>query len=245
MATREYCPSLWACVLRLTCPWIYRHRVAQPSWLDQEPVRLRAWTFTVLPRQVTLFQARHRPRFALDERAACLVRGHVRPGATGGQVVLPGNPPRRATELLDARYVDSGLRAGRGGYVVRWFLAVRALARPAACHDGRALRLPSRRRLRRPPHQLTLGVWSSDRSLGIRRVPVRLRESSLAGVVGTLALFEVVLLGPAPGVVFVAAIAAYTAGRRLIFPLRRIPRTTTHGPSRSSASRLGWCHWQP
>ena len=75
------------------------------------------------------------------------------------------------------------------------------------------------------------GVWSSDRSLGVRRVPVQLLESSLAGVVGTLALFGVVLLGAsAGGLVFVAAIAAYTAGRQLLFPLRGIPRTTTHGP---------------
>lgn len=85
--------------------------------------------------------------------------------------------------------------------------------------------------LRRPPDQLTLGVWSSDRRLGVRRVPVQLLESSLAGVVGTVALFGVVLLGGgAGGLVFVAAIAAYTAGRQLLFPLRGIPRTTTHGP---------------
>lgn len=31
------------------------------------------------------------------------------------------------------------------------------------------------------------------------------------------------------GVVFVAAIAAYTFARQLLFPLRGIPRTTAHG----------------
>ncbi len=60
---------------------------------------------------------------------------------------------------------------------------------------------------------------------------MQLLESSLAGVVGTLALFGVVLLGAsAGGLVFIAAIAAYTAGRQLLFPLRGIPRSTTHVP---------------
>lgn len=75
------------------------------------------------------------------------------------------------------------------------------------------------------------GVWSSDRRLGVRRVPVQLLESSLAGVVGALALAAVVLFGAnAGGLVFVAGFAAYTAGRQLLFPLRGIPRTTTYGP---------------
>jgi len=75
------------------------------------------------------------------------------------------------------------------------------------------------------------GVWSSDRRLGVRRVPVQLLESSLSGVVGALALAAVLLVGTSTGgLVFVAGIAAYTAGRQLLFPLRGIPRTTTHGP---------------
>jgi len=60
---------------------------------------------------------------------------------------------------------------------------------------------------------------------------VQLLESSLSGVVGALALMAVLLVGTsAGGLVFVAGIAAYTAGRQLLFPLRGIPRTTTHGP---------------
>jgi len=75
------------------------------------------------------------------------------------------------------------------------------------------------------------GVWSSDRTVGVRRVPVQLFESSLAGVVAALAFFEVILFGTsAGGLVFVAGIAAYTGGRQLLFPLRGIPRTTAHGP---------------
>jgi len=75
------------------------------------------------------------------------------------------------------------------------------------------------------------GVWSSDRSVGVRRVPVQLLESSLAGVVGALALVGVIQLGAgAGGLIFVAAISAYTAGRQVLFPLRGIPRTTAYGP---------------
>jgi len=75
------------------------------------------------------------------------------------------------------------------------------------------------------------GVWSSDRSLGVRRIPVQLFESSLAGVLGAIALVAVSLLGArGGGLVFVAAFAAYTAGRQLLFPLRDIPRAITRGP---------------
>jgi len=60
---------------------------------------------------------------------------------------------------------------------------------------------------------------------------VQLLESSLAGVVGALALYGVSLFGnSAGGLVFVAAIAAYTAGRQVLFPLRGIPRATASGP---------------
>lgn len=75
------------------------------------------------------------------------------------------------------------------------------------------------------------GVWSSDRRLGVRRIPVQLLESLLSGVVGALALAAVLRFGTsAGGLVFVAGFAAYTAGRQLLFPLRGIPRTTAHGP---------------
>lgn len=74
------------------------------------------------------------------------------------------------------------------------------------------------------------GVWSSDRRMGVRRIPVQLMESSLAGVVGVLALLAVLALGAsAGGLVFVAGVAAYTAGRQVLFPLRGIPRDTAHG----------------
>ena len=74
------------------------------------------------------------------------------------------------------------------------------------------------------------GLWSSDRRLGVRRIPVQLLESALAGVLGLVALLAVVsATPPVGGVVFVAAIAAYTFGRQVLFPIRSIARTTTHG----------------
>jgi len=75
------------------------------------------------------------------------------------------------------------------------------------------------------------GIWSSNRRLGVRRVPVQLLESSIAGVLGAFALGTVLLFGTrAGGLVFIAGFGAYTAARQLLFPLRDIPRTTTRGP---------------
>ncbi len=75
-----------------------------------------------------------------------------------------------------------------------------------------------------------LATGSSDRRLGVRRIPVQLLESALAGVLGLVALLAVVsATPPVGGVVFVAAIAAYTFGRQVLFPIRSIARTTTHG----------------
>lgn len=74
------------------------------------------------------------------------------------------------------------------------------------------------------------GLWSSDRSVGARRIPVQLLESAVAGGLGAGALLAVWLARPAvDGVVFVAVLAAYTFTRQLLFPLRGIPRTTAHG----------------
>lgn len=73
------------------------------------------------------------------------------------------------------------------------------------------------------------GVWSSDRRVGVRRIPVQLLESSLSALLGTLALLAVVLLPTGRGLVLVATIAAYVVGRQVLFPLRHIPRSTTHG----------------
>lgn len=74
------------------------------------------------------------------------------------------------------------------------------------------------------------GLWSSDRRLGIRRIPTQLLESAVALGIGGAAL-AAATAQPAPtgGVVFAGAIAAYTLGRQLLFPLRDLPRNTSHG----------------
>jgi phosphatidylglycerol:prolipoprotein diacylglycerol transferase len=80
------------------------------------------------------------------------------------------------------------------------------------------------------PTASRLGCWSSDRSLGVRRVPTQLFESSLAGGLAVL-VFVALWTGLARphGVVFVGGLAAYTLGRQLLFPLRDQPRTTARG----------------
>lgn len=74
------------------------------------------------------------------------------------------------------------------------------------------------------------GVWSSDRELGVRRVPTQLLESAMAFAIALSGLLLVLAGPPSPsGVVFVGSIAAYTLGRQLLFPLRDLPRSTSRG----------------
>jgi phosphatidylglycerol:prolipoprotein diacylglycerol transferase len=74
------------------------------------------------------------------------------------------------------------------------------------------------------------GVWSSDRRVGVRRIPVQLLESGPAGIAGAVTLAAVLVTdSPVEGLIFVAGFAAYTFGRQLLFPLRGIARTTAHG----------------
>jgi phosphatidylglycerol:prolipoprotein diacylglycerol transferase len=71
------------------------------------------------------------------------------------------------------------------------------------------------------------GLWSSDRRVGIRRIPIQLIEAVAALVIGIVAL-PLALAGPAPipGMVFVGAIAVYTGFRQVLFPFRVDPRTS-------------------
>ena len=69
------------------------------------------------------------------------------------------------------------------------------------------------------------GIWSSDRRVGTRRVPVQLWEAFVALVIGsgTLAL----ILEPSmrvPGAIALAAVSAYTLCRQLLFGFRAEPR---------------------
>jgi phosphatidylglycerol:prolipoprotein diacylglycerol transferase len=74
------------------------------------------------------------------------------------------------------------------------------------------------------------GLWSSDRRLGISRIPTQLLESALCLGIGASAVAArhstVVRI---PGVAFVGAIAVYTFGRQMLLPLRDLPRATSYG----------------
>ena len=74
------------------------------------------------------------------------------------------------------------------------------------------------------------GIWSSDRGVGVRRIPVQLFESAMAGTIAAVASLAVLVLDPAvDGLLFLAGVSAYTFGRQLLFPLRGIPRKTANG----------------
>ncbi|MHB8293348.1 MAG: prolipoprotein diacylglyceryl transferase family protein [Acidimicrobiales bacterium] len=74
------------------------------------------------------------------------------------------------------------------------------------------------------------GLWSCDRRLAVRRIPVQLLESALALLIATSTFVAMWATTPRPlGMVFIGAIAAYTLGRQLLFPLRDNPRKTAHG----------------
>jgi phosphatidylglycerol:prolipoprotein diacylglycerol transferase len=73
-------------------------------------------------------------------------------------------------------------------------------------------------------------LWSSDRRLGLRRVPTQLMESLVSLVIGLTALI-LILRFPPPikGAVFVGAVAAFTLARQLLLPLRAEPRRSSIG----------------
>ena len=74
------------------------------------------------------------------------------------------------------------------------------------------------------------GIWSSDRRLGCRRMPVQLYEAWTALVVGAASLGVVLALGlPRSGAVGVIALAAYTLVRQGILGLRDEPRHWRNG----------------
>lgn len=69
------------------------------------------------------------------------------------------------------------------------------------------------------------GLWSSDRVLALRRVPVQLFEAVAALAIGVTAVVLVSAVEAFPGAVFVAAAAAYTLVRQWLFPFRADPHT--------------------
>ncbi|MHA6781797.1 prolipoprotein diacylglyceryl transferase [Pseudonocardia saturnea] len=84
------------------------------------------------------------------------------------------------------------------------------------------------------PTRSRFGLRSSDRRLGVRRIPTQLVESVTALIVGLAALLivsvSVSVSAPVPaGGVFAAAMAAFVLGRQLVFPLRAMARNTSYG----------------
>ena len=75
------------------------------------------------------------------------------------------------------------------------------------------------------------GLWSSDRRVGVRRIPTQLLESAVAAAIGVAALALLIILGSPPlgGVIFIGTLAAYVAGRQLLLPLRAERGKTRHG----------------
>jgi len=74
------------------------------------------------------------------------------------------------------------------------------------------------------------GIWSSDRRLGCRRMPVQLLEAWTALTVGAASLGVVLALGLArSGPVAIVALAAYTLVRQAILGLRDEPRHWRYG----------------
>lgn len=76
-----------------------------------------------------------------------------------------------------------------------------------------------------------LALWSSDQRVGRRRIPTQLLESALSLAIGIGALVAILLAGAQGGGVFVAALAAYVAGRQPILGLRAEPTRWTRAAS--------------
>jgi phosphatidylglycerol:prolipoprotein diacylglycerol transferase len=73
-------------------------------------------------------------------------------------------------------------------------------------------------------------LWSSDRRVGVRRIPTQPLESAFAAALGVSALLAVLAGGvKTSGAVFVGGVAAYTLGRQTLLPLRDLPRKTSQG----------------
>jgi len=73
-------------------------------------------------------------------------------------------------------------------------------------------------------------VWSSDRSIGARRIPTQLLESSAALILAIVTLLVILNDPKAPGAsVLALGLGAYILVRQLLFPLRSQPRKTKLG----------------
>jgi phosphatidylglycerol:prolipoprotein diacylglycerol transferase len=100
--------------------------------------------------------------------------------------------------------------------------AAMALARPGCWLGGCCVGRPTASRW---------GIWSSDRRVGVRRIPVQLLESALAAAVAVVSLALVLAVDqPSYGLVLVLSASLCTLGRQPLFPLRAEARRTSRGP---------------
>ena len=73
-------------------------------------------------------------------------------------------------------------------------------------------------------------VWSSDRTIGTRRIPVQILESASAGALALITGSAAWLTPPEhAGSLFLAGLASYVLVRQILFPLRGLPRATRYG----------------
>jgi phosphatidylglycerol:prolipoprotein diacylglycerol transferase len=99
--------------------------------------------------------------------------------------------------------------------------AAMALARPGCWLGGCCAGRPTVSRW---------GIWSSDRRVGVRRVPVQLMESALAAVIASVSLVLVLAVDQRSyGLVLTLSASLYTLGRQLLFPLRAEARRSPRG----------------
>jgi len=72
-------------------------------------------------------------------------------------------------------------------------------------------------------------IWSSNRTVGARRIPTQLMESAVAAAVGAISLYVVLTGGTRGGAVFVGALALYTLFRQAILSGREERRQSSNG----------------
>lgn len=73
------------------------------------------------------------------------------------------------------------------------------------------------------------GVWSSNRTVGCRRIPTQPMESVLALVVGLAAMAAFTARGPDHGLLFISGLSGYTLFRQAILRYREERRKTDTG----------------
>jgi phosphatidylglycerol:prolipoprotein diacylglycerol transferase len=143
------------------------------------------------------------------------------PGLLLGPAVFAGMAPAAGVGIAAGAYFSTAAAGLFTGMAIGWpgcFWAGRGVGRPTASRWG---------------------IWSSDRRVGCRRVPVPLIEALLALATASVAAAAVVAASPAEaGAAAIAASAAYACGRQLITGLY-------HNSPRRPVPLTRWRHHDP